>query len=162
MQLPMDDYAAKNPLIAPEMFDKFYAPFWRRMIRLIKEAAPHCKIWFHSDGRMEPFLSRLIDLGVDVFHCLEYFPGLVDMGQIKRDYGDKLCFWGGIDIKEALQGDVGRVQAEVKERIKALAPGGGYILAPANHVQPDVPAENLVALFSAARQYGEYPLRNLD
>ncbi|MCR4405597.1 MAG: hypothetical protein NUW24_01540 [Anaerolineae bacterium] len=157
MELPGDDYAAQNPLISPRMFDKLFKEQWRRLIHLIKEAAPHCRVLFHSDGRMEPFLGSLTDIGVDIFHCLEPLPG-VDMAQIKRDYGDRLCFWGAIDIKQALQGDEAQVEAEVRERIRALAPGGGYVLAPANHLQPDVPAKNVVALFQAAHRYGVYPL----
>jgi uroporphyrinogen decarboxylase len=157
LELPGDDYAAQKPLISPRMFDHFFKAPWRKLVDLVKEAAPQCKVLFHSDGRMEPFLGRLIDLGVDVFHCLEPLPGL-DMVQVKRDYGDRLCFWGGIDIKQALQGDVASVEAEVKERISMLAPGGGYVLAPANHLQPDVLPANVVALFQAARKYGTYPL----
>lgn len=155
IELPGDDYAAQHPLISPTMFDKYFAGAWRRMITLIKEAAPHCRILFHSDGRMEPFLGRLIDLGVDVYHSVEPMAG-VDMAQMKRDYGDRLCFWGAIDIKQALQGDVARVEAEVQERIQVLASGGGYVLAPSNHLQSDVPAENVVALFRAAHIYGVY------
>lgn len=155
IELPGDDYAARNPLISPAMFDRYFAPAWRRMISLVRQAAPHCKILFHSDGNMQPFLSRLIALGVDIFHCLEPFPN-VDMGQIKREYGERLCFWGAIDIKEALRGDIARVEAEVQERIRLLGPGGGYVLAPANHLQPDVPVENVVTLFRAARRFGVY------
>ncbi len=154
-ELPGDDYAAKNPIIAPAMFDRFFAPAWHRIIALVKQAAPHCKVMFHSDGRMEPFLERLIDLGVDVFHCLEPLPE-IDMPAIKRQYGERLCFLGAIDIKQAMQGDLIRLEAEVQARIQALAPGGGYILAPANHLQPDVPPENVVALYKAARKYGYY------
>ncbi|MGD2176610.1 MAG: uroporphyrinogen decarboxylase family protein [Anaerolineae bacterium] len=157
LELPGDDYAGQHPLISPQMFDRFFAPRWRRLIELVKDAAPHCKVLFHSDGRMEPFLGRLIELGVDIFHCLEPMPE-VDMARVKRDYGDRLCFWGGVDVKHALQGDVARVEREVRERISALGPGGGYVLAPANHLQPDVPPENVVALFEAARRYGTYPL----
>jgi len=160
IELPGDDYAAQNPLISPRMFDRFFEAPWRRLIDLVRDAAPHCKVLFHSDGRMEPFLGRLIDLGVDIFHCLEPLPG-VDMAHVKHAYGDRLCFWGAIDIKQALQGDVARVEAEVRERIRALGPGGGYVLAPANHLQPDVPPENVVALFQAARKYGVYPLGGL-
>ncbi len=156
-ELPGDDYAARHPIISTSMFDRFFADAWRRMIGIVKQAAPHCKILFHSDGRMEPFLGRLIDLGVDVFHCLEPVPN-VDMTQVKDKYGDKLCFLGAIDIKQAMPGAVAGVEAEVKERIRVLGPGGGYIVAPANHLQPDVPPENVVALFAAARKYGKYPL----
>jgi uroporphyrinogen decarboxylase len=154
-ELPGDDYAAQTPIIAPAMFDKYFAAAWEQMVGLVKTAAPKCKVMFHSDGDMRPFLGRLIDLGVDVFHGLEPMPS-VDMAQMKRDYGEQLCFLGAIDIKQALQGDKARVEAEVQARMRDLAPGGGYILAPANHLQPDVPPENVVALFEAARRFGKY------
>jgi len=161
MELPGDDYAARHPLISPDMFDRFFAPHWRRLISLVKEAAPKCKVLFHSDGNMEPFLGRLIDLGVDILHPLEPMPE-VDMAEIKRDYGDRICFWGAIDIKRAMQGDEAGVEEEVRQRIDILAPGGGYVLAPANHLQPDIPPENVVALYRAARHMGTYPLGGGD
>lgn len=157
IELPGDDYAAMRPIISPKMFDRYFAPGWKRMIDMIHQASPRCKILFHSDGNMEPFLSRLINLGVDIFHCLEPLPG-IDFSQIKEEYGQKLCFWGAIDIKEAMQGDVTRVAQEVQTRIEQLAKGGGYVIAPANHLQPDVPAVNVIALFKAARYYGRYPI----
>lgn len=156
-ELPGDDYAARHPIISPAMFDRFFASSWRRMIGLVRQAAPQCKVLFHSDGRMEPFLGRLIDLGVDVFHCLEPLPN-VDMAQVKAAYGSKLCFLGAIDIKQTMPGDIAGIEREVQERIRVLAPGGGYIVAPANHLQPDVPPENVVALYDAVRRYGKYPL----
>ncbi len=159
LELPGDDYAALRPIISPRMFDRFFAPAWQRMIDLAHQAAPQCKLLFHSDGNMEPLLGRLVDLGIDIFHCLEPLPG-VDLAGIKQKYGDRLCFWGAVDIKQALQGDEAAVEAEVRQRIRQLAPGGGYVLAPANHLQPDVPAQNVVALFQAARKYGKYPIQN--
>ena len=157
LELPGDDYAALRPIISPRMFNHFFVPSWKRIIELVHQAAPQCKILFHSDGNMEPLLGRLIELGVDIFHCLEPLPN-IDMGKIKTEYGDKLCFWGAIDIKEAMQGSKERVRAEVKERIHLLAKGGGYVLAPANHLQPDVPVNNVLTLFRAAREYGKYPI----
>jgi uroporphyrinogen decarboxylase len=157
VELPGDDYAAQRPIISPAMFDRFFAPAWQRIIGLIRQGAPGAKILFHSDGNMEPFLGRLIDMGVDIFHCLEPLPG-VDMQEIKRTFGDKLCFWGAIDLKRAMTGDAATVDAEVRERIRMLGPGGGYVLAPANHLQPDVPPANVIRLFAAAREFGRYPL----
>jgi uroporphyrinogen decarboxylase len=156
-ELPGDDYAALRPIISPRMFDRFFAPAWKRLIGLVRQAAPGCKILFHSDGNMEPFLSRLIDLGVDIFHCLEPLE-TVDMPQIKQDYGSRLTFWGAVDIKRAMPGNPDAVVAEVRQRIRELAPGGGYVIAPANHLQPDVPPENVVALSRAAHAYGRYPI----
>jgi uroporphyrinogen decarboxylase len=161
IELPGDDYAALHPLISPAMFDHFFAAAWQRIIGLIKSTAPQVKILFHSDGNMEPFLDRLIHLGVDIFHCLEPLPS-VNMSKIKATYGSRLCFWGAIDIKRTLQQDEAAVEAEVKQRIGLLGHGGGYVLAPSNHLQPDIPARNVVALFKAAKKYGRYPLMEKD
>ncbi len=158
LELPGDDFAGnKGPIIAPKMFDQFFRQPYQRLIQLIKSHSPHIKVIFHSDGAMTPFLPRLIDMGVDIFHPLEPLP-VTDMAAIKAEYGSRLVFMGGIDIREALQGDKARVVAEVKTRLQQLAPGGGYILAPANHLQWDVPPENLFTLYRAAQEYGRYPL----
>lgn len=157
IELPGDDYANIRPIISPRMFDHFFAPSWRRMIEMIREANPRCKILFHSNGNMETFYSRLIDLGVDIFHGLESLP-CVDYQRIKEEYGMHLCFWGGIDIHETMHGNVQQVADEVKERVKVLGKDGGYVIAPSNHLQPDVPEENVIALYMFAREYGRYPL----
>jgi uroporphyrinogen decarboxylase len=159
MELPGDDYAAQDPLISPSLFDRGFKVRWQKLIGIVNAAAPHCHTLFHSDGRMEPFLTSLIDAGVEIFHCLEPLPG-VDMAEIKENYGDQLTFWGAIDIKQALQGDEADLEVEVRERIRALASGGGYVLAPANHLQPDIPAQNIVALYRAAHRHGQYPLQS--
>jgi len=52
--------------------------------------------------------------------------------------------------------------AEVKLRIAQLARGGGYILAPSNHLQADVPAENVVELFHSTHELGKYPIQDVN
>ena len=46
----------------------------------------------------------------------------------------------------------------MRQRLYDLGPGGGYILAPANVVQADVPVDNLLLLYELAARYGTYPL----
>jgi uroporphyrinogen decarboxylase len=157
LELPGDDYAALRPIISPRMFDHFFAPAWKQIIGLVKAQTPGCKVLFHSDGNMAPFLGRLADLGVDIFHCLEPME-TVDMVRIKQAYGERLTFWGAIDIKRAMPGSAADVEAEVRQRIHELGPGGGYVVAPANHLQPDVPPENVIALARAVHEFGRYPL----
>jgi uroporphyrinogen decarboxylase len=78
---------------------------------------------------------------------------------LKQEYGSRLAFWGGIDTNFALpRGSIADVRAEVKERIRILAPGGGYVLNPIHNVQPDVPPQNLLAMIDACREYGQYPV----
>lgn len=158
LELPGDDFAGNaGPLISPEMFDTYFKEPYARLIRLIKEHSPHLKVVYHSDGAMTAFMSRLIEIGADIFHSVEPLP-VWDLAEMKQKYGDRLTFMGGIDIREALQETEEEVVTEVQIRLRQLGPGGGYILAPANHIQWDVPPKNLFKLFEAARQYGRYPL----
>ncbi|RPI92939.1 MAG: hypothetical protein EHM39_13220, partial [Chloroflexi bacterium] len=159
IELPGDDYASnENLLISPAMFRQFIKPGLRQLVTTIKEHNPNLKIMLHSDGRVDKLLPEFIGLGVDVLHPLEPVPAL-DQGAIKAAYGSQLAFLGGIDISHAMRGGREDVIAEVRQRIAQLGTGGGYILAPANHLQADVPAENVVTLFEAARQYGTYPFK---
>ena len=83
----------------------------------------------------------------------------MDTTFFKDHYGDKLSFHGGVDIQWVLpRGTPEEVEEEVKRRIAIYAPGGGYIIFPAHDIQPDTPAENIIAMYSAIEKWGGYPL----
>lgn len=158
LELPGDDFAGNGgPLISPEKFDRFFKTPYKQLIALVKERAPHIKVVYHSDGAVTPLLSRLIEIGVDVFHPLEPLDA-TDIAAVKETYGRDVTFMGAIDIRRAMPGDGEAVVNEVKTRLGQLGRGGGYILAPTNHLQGDVPAQNVFTLYRAAREYGRYPL----
>ena len=158
IELPGDDYAGNSNLImSPAMFRRFIRPCVLKMVETIKAYRPDLKIMLHSDGVIQRLIPDLIDMGIDVIHPLEPLPAM-DLAEIKAQFGDQITFLGGIDISHAMPGAKQQVIDEVRLRIRQLAPGGGYILAPSNHLQADVPAENVVTLFETARRYGQYPL----
>lgn len=153
VELPGDDYAGNtNTLISPAMFRRFIKPCLRRFIQAIKEFNPKTRVMLHSDGAITKLIPDIIDLGVDVLHPLEPLPA-TDIPAIKASFGERVTFLGGIDISQAMRGSTADVVAEVQHRIQQLGPGGGYILAPSNHLQADVPPENVVTLFQAAREF---------
>lgn len=153
VELPGDDYAGNtNTLISPAMFRRFIKPCLRRFIQAIKEFNPETRVMLHSDGAITKLIPDIIDLGVDVLHPLEPLPA-TDIPAIKASFGERVTFLGGIDISRAMRGSTADVVAEVQHRIQQLGPGGGYILAPSNHLQADVPPENVVTLFQAAREF---------
>jgi uroporphyrinogen decarboxylase len=158
IELPGDDYASNvNLIVSPKMFREFIKPALSRLVNTIKEYRDDIKVMLHSDGLIEKLLPDFIEIGVDVVHPLEPVPSM-DQSSIKREYGGKLAFLGSIDISHAMPGSQEDVIREVKTRIQQFAPGGGYVLAPSNHLQSDVPPENVVTLFDAARQFGQYPI----
>ncbi|MCD6350638.1 MAG: nucleoside 2-deoxyribosyltransferase, partial [Armatimonadetes bacterium] len=112
---------------------------------------------FHSDGDIRPVIPDLIELGVNALHPIE--PKAMDLAEIKRDYGDKLCLIGNIDLSYTLpRGTPEEVEAEVKLRISQAGPGGGYCVSSANSVTEYVPLGNFVAMVEATYKYGKYPL----
>jgi uroporphyrinogen decarboxylase len=158
IELPGDDFAGNTGLlISPKMFDEYFKDPYHRLVTLIKTCCPHIKVVYHSDGVITDLLPRLVEIGIDVAHSMEPLPGW-DLAEVKQSCGDHLAFMGGIDIREALQSDEAAIEAEVKTRLRELGSGGGYVLAPANHLQWDIPPKNLFTLYEAARKYGKYPL----
>jgi hypothetical protein len=101
----------------------------------------------HGHCRIGP-LWQLINDGVKQGNADGNRPG---------KFGDRLCFWGGIDTHRALcQGSPEAVREEVKKQIEILGKGGGYILAAVHNIQDDVNPENIVAMFEAAKEFGKY------
>ncbi len=152
----MDDYAGNaGPLISPGAFREFIAPARRELNQLIKGLAPRAAIFLHTDGELLKLADDLIACGVEVLNPVQPLPGSPHL-QLKARYGDRLSFHGGIDTIQALRGTPGQVEDAVRRCIAELGVGGGYILAPCNHIQADVPPENTVRLFQAAHAYGVY------
>jgi uroporphyrinogen decarboxylase len=160
VELPGDDYAGNtNTLVSPMMFRKFIKPCLERLVKVIKEHNPNAKVMLHSDGVITKLLPDIISLGVDVIHPLEPLPAM-DIPAIKEQFGGQVSFLGGIDISHAMPGTAENVVAETRLRLSQLASGGGYILAPSNHLQADVSAGNVVTLFATARELGRYPTQD--
>jgi uroporphyrinogen decarboxylase len=124
----------------------------------VKRVAPKARIFFHSCGSVREFIPDFIEMGVDILNSLQPRAAGMDSAGLKRDFGKELVFHSGIDIQGALIGSVQETVDEVKRRIDAFAPGGGYICAPSNHFIGDVPIANIVAMYETAYEYGRYPL----
>jgi uroporphyrinogen-III decarboxylase len=111
----------------------------------LKAINPDIKVAYHTDGNVMPIIPELIEIGIDVLNPIQ--PASMDPAEIKKQFGDKLCFWGSIDEQHTLPfGSPSDVQAEVLERLKTVGKNGGLILAPTHHVQLDTPLENFWAM----------------
>jgi uroporphyrinogen decarboxylase len=116
-------------------------------------------VYLHSCGSIYKLLDDLIEMGVDVIHPVQVTAKDMDSAKLSREFGDRLSFWGGIDTQSVLpKGNVADVRAEVKRRISDFAPGGGYILSAVHNIQPDVPVENVLAMYEAGKEFGYYPI----
>lgn len=135
-----------GPLISKSMFGEFVAPYLGEMIDCIHRIGG--KVLFHSCGLIAPLIPELIGLGVDVLDPIQPIGPSMQPERLKNDFGEHLCFHGGIDMQNLLpQGTPSQVQNEVRRYCEVLGAGGGYILGPAHLFQPDVPPENVLAVY---------------
>ena len=153
------DYGTqKGPLISPASFARLIVPHYRRVFDWI-HANTDWKVLFHSCGSIFDLVPHFIEMGVDILNPLQVNLEGMEPRRLKKEYGDRLVFWGGgADTQTVLPfGTPEEVREQVGERITTLGSGGGYVFTPSQDIQADVPPENVVAMYEAARQYRDYP-----
>jgi uroporphyrinogen decarboxylase len=150
-----DDYASEEgPVASPKMMgaigvfsrlETIVRTFHRRGAFVIK----------HTDGDNGPILKDMTDTGIDALHPVQ--PDVMDIGQVKRDFGDRLCLWGNISCSTTLQwGSAAEVRGEVIRCIATASYGGGHILGSSHSLHQHVNLDNVFAMVEAARRYGRY------
>ncbi len=116
-------------LFSPRHWRKFLKPRMAEFISTIKGINPALKVAYHSDGNVTPIIPELIEVGVDVLNPIQ--PACMDPAELKRQYGDRLCFWGTIDEQYTLPfGTPEQVRDEVCQRLATVGRGGGLIIGP--------------------------------
>ncbi len=143
----------KGPLISPVMFRTFVAHYLREMIDCIHGLGG--KVLYHSCGLIRRFVPELIALGIDILDPIQPVGPEMSPESLYEEFQGKICFHGGIDMQRLLPlGTPSQVQAEVERYCRTLGRHGGYILGPAHLFQPDVPPENILAVYQAPRNGG--------
>lgn len=140
-------------LFSLEHIREFLLPRMKRMVELAHQAGAY--VFHHNDGAIRKILPDLIDLGIDILNPIQWRCKGMDRRRLKRDFGDKLIFHGGVDNQHTLAfGSAEDVRREVIDNLEILGAGGGYVLAPCHNIQPVSPPENMVALFETCYEHG--------
>jgi uroporphyrinogen decarboxylase len=143
-------------MMSPAIFKTFLQPRLMRVVQAIQEEGAFCVK--HSDGNLWPILDMIVAVGVDAINPLEPVAGM-DIVEVKRRYGDRVCLIGNIDCGELLsRGTPEQVTRTVRDTIRQAAPGGGYIMSSSNTIHSSVKPENYRAMIDATHQYGTYPI----
>ncbi|MFQ6098700.1 MAG: uroporphyrinogen decarboxylase family protein [Armatimonadota bacterium] len=151
-----DDVGMQHKLMMhPDMWREWLKPRLAKVIRAGREVNPDIHVFYHSDGNIQDIIPDLIEVGVTVLNPIQ--PECMDPIRLKREYGDRLAFWGTIGTQTTMPfGTAEEVKATVREMCETVGEGGGLILAPTHVLEPDVPWENIVAFFEACEEYGRY------
>jgi uroporphyrinogen decarboxylase len=132
---------------------RYIKPRHARFFRQVHELTP-AKVAFHCCGAISEVIDDLAETGVDVLNPLQVTAAGMDPVILKKKYKGKMAFWGGIDTQALLpHGSVQEVRRSVEDMIETMGKGGGYVLSACHNIQPDVPVENILAMFEHARDY---------
>ena len=148
-----DDFAGQNGmLISPGKWRAYFKDSWARLFRVAHDHG--MKAQFHSCGSIRPVLGDLIDVGMDIFEVVQLrAAGMEPLGLV-RDFGSHVTFYGAVDVQDVLPNYTPEaVRAEVRRLIDMFGPGGRFILTSSHLLWPEVPAENVVAMYDEARNY---------
>lgn len=152
-----DDFGMQTGLqMSPDLYRKYFKPRHKEVWDHIHNLTD-AKLYLHSCGAISELLPDWIEIGLDIIESLQPRATGMEPEKIKREFGGKIVLWGGLDVQHVLPyGTPEQVDAEVKRVMEAYAPGGGYVFSPAHVIQPDVPIENIFAMWKAVEKYGQY------
>jgi uroporphyrinogen decarboxylase len=145
------DIAMEDRLMfRPELFRRFDVPRLTELIRRVRRVNSDTQMFYHSDGNISTVMDDLIAAGFDIINPIQ--PECMNPEEVKRRWGKQITLWGTISVRTTLpQGTPESVRATVRERIRHCGQDGGLVIAPANVIMYDTPAENVIAMFEAAR-----------
>lgn len=148
-----DDIAAQNTLLmSKDMWSEFIRPYHVRLNKVIREECGKT-VMYHSCGAVYDMIPALMELPIDVLNPIQPAAKGMNMVLINQNFGDRLCFHGGIDIQHVLpRGSKEDVANAVHHAISTLGQNGGYILTSAHYIQADTPVENIITMFSEAKK----------
>jgi uroporphyrinogen decarboxylase len=146
-----------STLISPDDWRIMFKPRHKRMIDRLRREKPDLVVIMHSDGAVSPLIDDFIEIGVDVYNPVQPNVYGSDPAELKDKYGDRICFFGGIDQQSLLpSGDFEMISEEIRKRIEILGKDRGYLLAPAHILQADVAPETVEEMIRDARESGVY------
>jgi hypothetical protein len=142
-----------------ETFQEVYLPGLREQLQWVRNNTTW-KSFEHSCGSLAHIVEDLADAGLDALNPVQTSAAGMDPRWLKETFGDRLTFWGGgVETQSTLPfGTPEDVRAEVAERIRIFAPGGGFVFNPIHNIQPNTPPENIAAAYEAALELGAYPI----
>ena len=145
-----DDWGQQRGLImGPTLWRELIGPRVRRMYALVRSKGK--RVFIHSCGKVDELFPDLIEYGLDVFNPFQ--PEVMDVFEMKRRYGDRLSFFGGISTQKTLPyGTVQQVREEVRRLLDTVGRDGGYIASPAHDIPKDAKPENIAAMIEVLQR----------
>ncbi len=144
-------FGEDRPVCSPALYRKLIRPYQERVLESIRRYTK-AKTLYHTCGSVYRLIPDFIEMGIDAVNPVQVTARHMEPERLKAEFGDRIAFWGGIDSQHLLpHGSPEDVRVGVRRMFEIMGPGGGYVLAAVHNVQPDVSAENILAMFETGR-----------
>lgn len=150
-----DDLGTDNgPFMSPETYRTLFKPRHSQLCAYVKKHS-NMATFLHSCGSIRMLIPDLIEAGFDVLNPVQTNARGMDPAELKKNFGQDVTFWGGgIDTRTVLNhGTPESIRQHVLERLAIFSPGGGFVFTPVHNILPDVPPQNIVAMFDAIKEF---------
>jgi uroporphyrinogen decarboxylase len=146
-----------GPLADPRVYERYIMPTLKKLCAFIK-ANSDFRIHYHGCGSIRPFIPMLIECGVDALNPVQISARDMDPRDLKQEFGDRICFWGGgCDTQNVLgRASPAEVRDHVREMVRIFKPGSGFVFNQVQDIMADVPPENVVAMLDTAYEESRY------
>lgn len=149
------DFGTQNgPFLGAARYRDLFLPYQKRVNGWIHRHT-NWKTFMHCCGGIAPLLEAVVEAEFDILNPVQCSAKGMDARMLKREYGDRLVFWGGgVDTQKTLPfGTPQEVREQVRERIEIFGPGGGFVFCTIHNIQANTPIENVLAMFEVVKQY---------
>ncbi|RKX95523.1 MAG: methyltransferase [Spirochaetes bacterium] len=143
-----------GPFMQPEIYKKLFKPRHKMLCDYVKSHSM-MHTFIHSCGSISKFIPDLIEVGIEIINPVQTNAKDMEPEKLKKEFGNDVTFWGGgADTRVVLnRGTPEEVKSHVLERLKIFSKGGGFVFNTVHNILPDVPPENILAMFEAIEEF---------
>jgi len=143
-----------GPFMSPDKYREIFKPGHKMLCDYVHKNSK-MKTFLHSCGGIYPLMPDLIEAGYDIINPVQTNIPNMEPAKLKKEFGKDITFWGGgADTRYILnRGTTAQVKDDVRRNIEILLPGGGFVFNPIHNIMPDVPPQNIEAMFEAIDEY---------
>lgn len=142
-----------GPFMRPELYRELFKPRHKLLCDYVKQNSS-MHTFLHCCGGIRPLIPDLIEAGFEILNPVQISCAGMDSQELKREFGRDIVFWGaGCDTRRILNnGTPEEVKTHVRQQVEIFAPGGGFVFNTVHNILPDVPPQNIVAMFEALHE----------
>lgn len=147
-----DDMGGQNgPLCSPAYVEEFCMPYYKKFCAFV-HAHSDIKVFLHCCGAIKPMIPMIIEAGFDILNPVQISADHMDPQTLKKEYGDRICFWGGgCNTQHVLgSGTPDQVADNVRHLTRIFKPNSGFVFNQVHNIMGNVPPENIVAMLDTA------------